>query len=135
MAETDTTTTAPRDQQSPVAHATEFADDAAGFEAGYAAAEGEATYTGDIAMMRAEADHTEQTVLAHYELLIAQAEQVGNGPQTVQALRAGLEAARAAAGSTRDAIAAVQGANEAVQTAYDATAGEAATDKAYFHGG
>lgn len=101
---------------------------------GYAPAETGATYTGDIAMMTAEADHTEQTVLAHYELLISQAEKAGNGPQTLQALRAGLEAARTAAGSARDAITAVQGTNEGVQTAYDATAGEAAKDKSYFHG-
>lgn len=93
-----------------------------------------ASYAADIAMMRAEVDYTTNTVVPHYELLIAQATTAGNGPKTLQSLRAGLEAARAALGAAQEAISTVQATSEPVQAAYDDAGGEAARDKAYFHG-
>src|SRR5699024_592528 len=65
--------------------------------------------------------------------LIAQATTAGNGPKTLQSLRAGLEAARAALGAAQEAISTVQATSEPVQAAYDDAGGEAARDKAYFH--
>lgn len=94
----------------------------------------DASYAADIAMMRAEVDYTTNTVVPHYELLIAQATTAGNGPKTLQSLRAGLEAARAALGAAQEAISTVQATSEPVQAAYDDAGGEAARDKAYFHG-
>ncbi|MFE9247045.1 hypothetical protein [Nocardiopsis sp. NPDC006938] len=101
---------------------------------GYASTAGDATYATDIAMMRSEADYTRGTVIPHVELLISQAELAGNGPKTMTALRAALEAARTALGASEDAIAQVSGTNEPVQAAYDDAAQEAATDPAYFNG-
>jgi hypothetical protein len=102
--------------------------------AGYAGSSGGASYASDIAMMRAESDYTETTIMPHYELLISQAQSAGNGPKTVQALQAGLEAARASLGALQDAIRDVQSTSEPVQAAYDDAGGEAAKSKAYFHG-
>lgn len=101
---------------------------------GYTASSGDASYAGDIAMMRAEADYTSTTVIPHFEMLIAQATTAGNGPKTIQALNAGLEAARSALGAAQDAIRQVQATSEPVQAAYDNSGGEAAKAKTYFHG-
>ena len=109
------------------------ADDGEGGEGGYTPSS-DASYAADIAMMRAEVDYTTNTVVPHYELLIAQATTAGNGPKTLQSLRAGLEAARAALGAAQEAISTVQATSEPVQAAYDDAGGEAARDKAYFHG-
>lgn len=100
----------------------------------YAPSSGGASYASDIAMMRAEADYTSTTVIPHYELLISQARLAGNGPKTIQALQAGLEAARTSLGALQDAIAQVQATSEPVQNAYDDAGGEAAKSKTYFHG-
>jgi hypothetical protein len=91
-------------------------------------------YSSDIAMMRAEERYIDSTVLPHYEMLIAQAEQVGNGPAVLNALRSGIESARNAKGTAASAISAVSSANAPVQAAYDDSSGEAAEKKQYFHG-
>lgn len=101
---------------------------------GYTPSSGGASYAGDIAMMRAEVDYTSKTVIPHFEMLIAQATNVGNGPKTLQALNAGLEGARSALGAAQDAISKVQATSEPVQAAYDDSGGEAAKSKTYFHG-
>ncbi|PSK83049.1 hypothetical protein CLV63_14115 [Murinocardiopsis flavida] len=93
------------------------------------------SYSQDISMMAAEIEHIDSTVMPHFELLIAQATQVGNGPKTLQALSAGLESTRTARGAAQDALTAVRTSSEAVQQAYSDSAGEAATKKEYFHGG
>lgn len=105
-------------------------------DGGYAPSSGGegGSYAQDVAMMRAEIDHIDSTVLPHYELLISQAEKAGNGPATVQALRAGLESARTARGEAASALEAVQATSEPVQQAYDDAGGEAATDKSYYEG-
>lgn len=109
--------------------------DTGGDESGeYAPSSGGASYASDIAMLRAEADYTSTTVMPHYELLISQARLAGNGPKTIQALQAGLEAARTSLGALQDAIAQVQATSEPVQNAYDDAGGEAAKSKTYFHG-
>lgn len=108
--------------------------DAGDAEGGYAPSSGGASYAGDIAMMRAEVDYTSKTVIPHFEMLIAQATTVGNGPKTLQSLQAGLEGARAALGAAQDAISKVQATSEPVQAAYDDSGGEAAKSKTYFHG-
>ncbi|PWV44562.1 hypothetical protein [Nocardiopsis sp. L17-MgMaSL7] len=101
---------------------------------GYVSSAGDASYGSDIAMMSEEVEYTENTVIPHYELLISQAEKAGNGPKTMQALRAGLEAARTAVGASREAIAKVSTTNEPVRQAQDESAGEAALDPDYFRG-
>lgn len=122
----------PGDTGEPVPEAPEPAAQ----DEGYAPSSGGETgsYAQDVAMMRAEIDHIDTTVLPHYELLIAQATKAGNGTATVQALNAGLEATRTARGSAAAALSAVQATSEPVQQAYDNSGGEAATDKDYFAG-
>lgn len=121
----------PRETEGPAPKDKGGDDDTGG---GYVASSGGASYASDVAMMRAEVSYTDSTVIPHLELLVSQAETAGNGPKTIQAVRAALDAARTALGTSQDAIRDVQATSEPVQNAYDDAGGEAAKSKAYFHG-